>query len=161
MISVSDFPRHKFPFLLNVIVFPPGRKKVEEKEIKWLNFPSLKMDLWTVHVKNAHNCNPAAGLAGALLLKGNSITERSNSLMIGKLGILDIRVSRRCLSSSAARSFTVKVMTKKNNDDNSSSSSGMPFFFLLQFLGERSYIYICIIVVYIYGFLSYLLMSCV
>ncbi|MBA0738349.1 hypothetical protein Gogos_011718 [Gossypium gossypioides] len=124
MISVSDFPRHKLPLLLNGIVFPPGRKKLEEKEIKWLNFPLLKMDLWTVHVKNANTCNPAAGLAGALLLKGNSIPERPNSLMIGKLGILDIRVSRRCLSSSAARSFTVKAMTKKNNDDNSSSSSG-------------------------------------
>ncbi|XVF63386.1 hypothetical protein PTKIN_Ptkin09bG0083400 [Pterospermum kingtungense] len=80
------------------------------------------MDLWAVHMKNANTVNPAA--AGALLLKGNSIPERPISSKIGKLiGDFDIRVSRRCLSLSAHRSFTVKAMAKKNNHDNSSSSS--------------------------------------
>ncbi|XWS21954.1 hypothetical protein CRYUN_Cryun30bG0102300 [Craigia yunnanensis] len=83
------------------------------------------MDLWALHVKNANTGNPAAAAAaGALLLKGNLIPERPNSWKIGKHGVFEIRVSRRCLSLSAHPSFTVKPMAKKNNHDNSSSSSG-------------------------------------
>ena len=92
------------------------------------------MNLWAVHVKNANTGNPAAA-AGALLLKGNSIPERPNSLKIGKLGVFEIRVSRRC----PHRSFTVKAMAKKNNHDNSSSSSsGMPSLFLVLILDKES-----------------------
>ncbi|XVE60695.1 hypothetical protein DITRI_Ditri05aG0148700 [Diplodiscus trichospermus] len=80
------------------------------------------MTLWAVHLKNATTGNPAA-LAGSLLSKGNSIPERPNSWKTGKLGVFEIRVSRRCLSLSAHPSFIVKAMAKKNNHDNSSSSS--------------------------------------
>ncbi|XP_022718342.1 uncharacterized protein LOC111276782 isoform X2 [Durio zibethinus] len=84
------------------------------------------MDLWAVQLKSATARNPppaGVGGGGALLLKRNSITERPKSWMIGKLGVFEIRVSRRCLSSSVHRSFSIKAMAKKNNHDNSSSSS--------------------------------------
>ncbi|XVF37297.1 hypothetical protein REPUB_Repub19eG0133900 [Reevesia pubescens] len=77
------------------------------------------MDLRAVQVKSVKAWNRA------LLSKGNSIAERPNSWKIGKLGMLEIRVSRPCLSSSAHPSFSLKAMSKKNNhDDSSSSSSG-------------------------------------
>ncbi|KAK8489719.1 hypothetical protein V6N11_014367 [Hibiscus sabdariffa] len=79
------------------------------------------MDLWAVPLRNANTGNPAASGAGALLLKGCLIPERPNSFKIGKLGVFEISVSRRCLSLPAARSLSIKAMAKKNNDDDSSS----------------------------------------